>query len=119
MAGKSGAVLTLRFWSLACFAVSLIPIARYEYVAFIRPAWTPRLIGSDPVPAPDFFMLLIVCALGTALSAGVAGGLSIGSYLALPEPRPSRRLTECVGITGVFALAASFLLYVAIHAAIG
>lgn len=119
MVGKLASVLTLRFWSLACFGVSLIPIARYEYVAFICPAWTPRLIGSDPVPAPDFFMLLLVCALGTALSAGVAGGLSIASYLALPQPRPSSRLTECVVIAGVFALAGSFLLYVAIYAAIG
>ena len=119
MVDKLAAVLTLRFWSLAGFAVSLIPIARYEYVAFIRPAWTPHLTGSDPVRAPDFFMLLLVCALGTALSAGVAGGLSIASYLALPHPRPGNRLTECVVITGVFALAASFLLYVAIRVAIG
>lgn len=119
MVGKLASVLTLRFWSLACFGVSLIPIARYEYVAFVRPARTPHLIGSAPVPAPDFFMLLLVCAFGTALSAGVAGGLSIASYLALPRPRPGSRLTECVVINGVSAAALTFLLYVGIYAAIG
>ena len=110
MAGRLSGMPTLRFCALACFGVSLIPIAWYEYVAFVRPAWTPHLIGSAPVLAPDFFMLLLVCALGTALSAGVAGGLSIASYLALPQPRSSRRLTECVVIAGLFAWAASFLL---------
>lgn len=119
MAARFAATTMLRFGALACFGVSLIPVAAYEYIAFIRPAWTPHLIGSAPVPAPDFFMLLIVCALGTALGVGVAGALSIASYLTLPRPRTGSRLTECVVINGVSATALTFLLYVGIYAAIG
>ncbi|HEX8478394.1 MAG TPA: hypothetical protein VF663_08670 [Telluria sp.] len=113
------AITSLRFWALACFGLSLLPMAWYEYVAWIVPAWTPRVAGSAPVQEPNYVILLILCAVGTAVGAGVASGLSIASYQVLPRPRPGGRLTECVVITGVHAITVLFLISLGIYLAIG
>ena len=113
------AVRSLRFWSLLCFGVSLLPVAWYLYVAWIVPAWAAPHLAGDPAPEHNYVLLLIFCAICTAVGAGVASALSIAGYQALARPRPSARLTECVTITGVHGAAVLFLVYIALRAAIG